>query len=209
VILDALTTSGQLMDPSPSGGRAGWVCGSCGMKVNGTPKLSARPSCPTTCPSHSRGAPGLLPRGARPRSGPSPFHAKLKQVKPGSSATRRNLERGEYLRRPIRLIRTSSSACASTACCATPACPIYGLEPSFIVQPPSPWPNVTTWIPGPGGGGAPEDPLRARRHLAVHLSWASARRCAPNTWIPRAPSNRTSSPPRPTGSSTAPPGGTR
>src|SRR4029453_191936 len=32
-------------------------------------------------------------------------------------------------------------------------------------------------------------------------SWASAPRCAPSTWIPREPSNSTSSPPRPTGSS--------
>lgn len=135
VVLDALNYIKDRIDGSLSyrwSCRMG-VCGSCGMMVNGTPKLT----CAAYLDEH---APGPI-RVEALRHFPvirdlvvdiTSFLAKLKKVKPW--LLRRNeqpLAAGEYLQTPAELERYHQfSQCINCLLCYA-ACPIVGLEPTF------------------------------------------------------------------------------
>ena len=136
VVLDALNYIKDTLDGSLSfrwSCRMG-VCGSCGMNVNGTPKL--------TCAAFlSDYYPGLI------RVEPLPyfpvvrdlviditeFMHKLKKVKPWIiRKDDKPLTEGEYLQTPDQLDAYKQfSMCINCLLCYA-ACPIVGLEPSFI-----------------------------------------------------------------------------
>ena len=99
------------------------------------------------------------------------FMNKLKQVKPWIiREEERPTAAGEYLQTPEQLEAYKQfSMCINCMLCYA-ACPIYGLEPGFI------GPAAIALAQrynmdsrDEGGGGAPGDRVRARRHLAVHV----------------------------------------
>jgi fumarate reductase iron-sulfur subunit len=136
VVLDALNYIKDNLDGSLSfrwSCRMG-VCGSCGMMVNGEPKL--------TCAAFlSEYLPG--PFRVEPlRNFPivrdlvvelSDFMLKLKKVKPWIIRKEdKPLSQGEYLQTPEQMdVYKQFSMCINCMLCYA-ACPVYGLEPSFI-----------------------------------------------------------------------------
>ncbi len=136
VVLDALNYIKDRLDGSLSfrwSCRMG-VCGSCGMMVNGQPKL--------TCAAF------LSDQGAGPiRVEPlrffpvirdlvvdiTDFMKKLKKVKPWIVREQEKpVAEGEYLQTPDQLDAYKQfSMCINCLLCYS-ACPIYGLEPSFV-----------------------------------------------------------------------------
>jgi len=136
VVLDALNHVKDRLDGTLSfrwSCRMG-VCGSCGMKVNGTPKLT----CATFLSEYVPGPIRVEPLDHFPVVRDlvvdlTDFVQKLKQVKPWII---REEERppgaGEYLQTPEQLDAYKQfSMCINCLLCYS-ACPIYGLEPSFI-----------------------------------------------------------------------------
>src|SRR5438477_7447528 len=136
VVLDGLNYIKDKLDGSLSyrwSCRMG-VCGSCGMMVNGAPKL--------TCATFlSAFLPGLI-RVEPLRYFPvvrvlvvdiSDFVRKLKKVKPWIvRAGERPLAEGEYLQTPEQLDNYKQfSMCINCTLCYA-ACPVYGLDPDFI-----------------------------------------------------------------------------
>jgi fumarate reductase iron-sulfur subunit len=135
-ILDALNYVKDELDGSLSfrwSCRMG-VCGSCGMMVNGEPKL--------TCATFLSGyMPGPI-RVEALRYFPimrdlvidiSDFMRKLSKVKPWIiRGQEKPADEGEYLQTPEELDRYKQfSMCINCTLCYA-ACPVYGLEPSFI-----------------------------------------------------------------------------
>ncbi len=136
VVLDGLNYVKDRLDGSLSyrwSCRMG-ICGSCGMTVNGEPKL--------TCATFlSEYAPGPL-RVEPLRNFPvirdlivdlGDFMRKLVRVKPWLvRATEKPLAEGEYLQTPAELEDYKQfSMCINCMLCYA-ACPIYGLDPKFI-----------------------------------------------------------------------------
>jgi fumarate reductase iron-sulfur subunit len=136
VVLDALNYIKDNLDGSLSfrwSCRMG-VCGSCGMMVNGEPKL--------TCAAFlSEYLPGPI-RVEPLRNFPivrdlvvelSDFMLKLKKVKPWIIRKEdKPLSQGEYLQTPEQMdVYKQFSMCINCMLCYA-ACPVYGLEPSFI-----------------------------------------------------------------------------
>jgi len=110
------------------------ICGSCGMMVNGTPKLS--------CQTFLR---DLLPGPVRVEAlshfpierdlvvSVEPFVKKLESVKPYIIPKKaRTLDQGEYLQTPAQLEQFEQfSSCINCMLCYA-ACPQYGLDSNFI-----------------------------------------------------------------------------
>jgi fumarate reductase iron-sulfur subunit len=136
VILDALNHIKDSLDGSLSfrwSCRMG-VCGSCGMKVNGTPKLT----CATFLSDYLSGPIRVEPLDYFPVVRDlvvdlTDFMRKLKQVKPWIIRKEEKPSgEGEYLQTPDQLDAYKQfSMCINCMLCYS-ACPIYGLEPSFI-----------------------------------------------------------------------------
>ncbi len=136
VVLDALNYIKDTLDGSLSfrwSCRMG-VCGSCGMMVNGVPKLT----CAAYLSDHLPGPIQVEPLQFFPVIRDlvvdiSDFLGKLKQVKPWIiRVEERPLEEGEYRQTPEQLDTYKQfSMCINCMLCYA-ACPIYGLEPSFI-----------------------------------------------------------------------------
>jgi fumarate reductase iron-sulfur subunit len=136
VVLDGLNYVKDRLDGSLSyrwSCRMG-ICGSCGMTVNGEPKLT----CATFLSDY---APGPL-RVEPLRNFPvirdlivdlGDFMRKLVRVKPWLvRATEKPLAEGEYLQTPAELEDYKQfSMCINCMLCYA-ACPIYGLDPEFI-----------------------------------------------------------------------------
>src|SRR5437660_1648718 len=112
------------------------ICGSCGMMVNGEPKLT----CATFLASYSNGG---KPIRVEPRRyfpvvrdlvvEMSDFMAKLKQAMPWLVRKQEKpLSEGEFLQTPEQLesYRQFSMCINCTLCYA--ACPVYGLDPVFV-----------------------------------------------------------------------------
>ena len=109
------------------------VCGSCGMNVNGVPKL--------TCATFLRDYSGEIrvePLGNFPIMrdlvvNMSDFLAKLKRVKPWMIRKKEKpVEEGEYLQTPRERERYKNfSMCINCLLCYA-ACPVYGREPEFV-----------------------------------------------------------------------------
>ena len=110
------------------------ICGSCGMMVNGKPKLS--------CQTFLR---DLLPGPVRVEAlahfpierdlvvSVEPFVKKLESVKPYIIPKEpRTLEQGEYLQTPEQLAQFEQfSSCINCMLCYS-ACPQFGLDPDFV-----------------------------------------------------------------------------
>ena len=126
------------------------ICGSCGMMVNGEPKLT----CATFLADYAPGPVRVEPlrnfpvirdldrrhRRLHAEAGARSSH--------GSSARRRSrCRRASTGRRRRSWTSTSSSACASTACCATPPARSTAWTRSSSARPPSRWRSATTSTP--------------------------------------------------------------
>jgi fumarate reductase iron-sulfur subunit len=135
VILDALNYIKDQLDGSLSfrwSCRMG-VCGSCGMTVNGVPKLT----CATFLFDYAPGPVRVEPLKNFPVLrdlvvDTSDFLVKLTKSKPWIvRKEERSLEDGEYLQTPEELERYKQfSMCINCMLCYA-ACPVYGLDPLF------------------------------------------------------------------------------
>ncbi len=110
------------------------ICGSCGMTVNGEPKLT----CATFLTDYQPGPVRVEPLRNFPVIrdlviGMDDFLDKLSSVKPWLVRDdEKPLEEGEYLQTPAELDEYKQySMCINCMLCYA-ACPVYGLEPEFI-----------------------------------------------------------------------------
>ncbi len=110
------------------------ICGSCGMMVNGEPKLT----CATFLTDYGLGPVRIEPLDNFPVVRDlvvevTDFMEKLSAVKPWIvREEEKPLEEGEYLQTPAELDAYKQfSMCINCLLCYS-ACPIYGLEPEFI-----------------------------------------------------------------------------
>jgi fumarate reductase iron-sulfur subunit len=110
------------------------ICGSCGMMVNGRPKLA----CQTFLRDHLPGPVRVEPLAHLPIERDlivsiDDFVRKLESIKPYLIAGQpRRLDEGENLQTPAQMQRFESySACINCLLCYA-ACPQYGLDPGFI-----------------------------------------------------------------------------
>jgi fumarate reductase iron-sulfur subunit len=136
VVLDGLNYIKDRVDGSLSyrwSCRMG-VCGSCGMTVNGEPKLT----CETFLSEYGNGPVKVEPLRNFPVIRDlvveiGDFMRKLVSVKPWVvRADEKPLSEGEYLQTPDQLDEYKQfSMCINCMLCYS-ACPIYGLEPGFI-----------------------------------------------------------------------------
>jgi len=136
VVLDALNYVKDSLDGTLSfrwSCRMG-VCGSCGMMVNGEPKLTCAAFLTDHLPGPIRVEPLLFFPVVRDLVVDiSEFMSKLKKVKPWIVRRQeRALAEGEYRQTPDQLDAYKQfSMCINCLLCYS-ACPIVGLEPSFI-----------------------------------------------------------------------------
>jgi len=136
VILDALNYVKDNLDGSLTfrwSCRMG-VCGSCGMMANGKPVLT----CATFLQKYLPGPIRVEPLDYFPVIKDlviemSDFVSKLKRVKPWIIRDEeKDLSEGEYLQTPAELASYKQySMCINCMLCYS-ACPVYGLEPTFI-----------------------------------------------------------------------------
>ncbi len=136
VVLDALNYIKDRLDGSLSyrwSCRMG-VCGSCGMMVNGEPKLT----CATFLSHYRPGPVRVEPLRYFPIMRDlvidmTDFMGKLQSVKPWIiRGEEKPLSQGEYLQTPEELdVYKQFSMCINCMLCYA-ACPVYGLDPQFI-----------------------------------------------------------------------------
>ena len=136
VVLDALNYVKDQLDGTLSyrwSCRMG-ICGSCGMTVNGEPKLT----CEVFLTDYAPGPVRLEPLNNFPVVRDlvvelGDFMRKLSAVKPWIVREKeRSLEDGEYRQTPQQLAEYKQfSMCINCMLCYA-ACPVYGLEPTFI-----------------------------------------------------------------------------
>ena len=136
VVLDALNHVKDRVDGTLSyrwSCRMG-ICGSCGMSVNGEPKLT----CATFLADYAPGPVRVEPLRNFPVIRDlvvdlGDFMQKLVRVKPWIvRAVEKQVEDGEYLQTPEELDEYKAfSMCINCMLCYS-ACPIYGLDPLFI-----------------------------------------------------------------------------
>jgi len=110
------------------------ICGSCGMSVNGDPKLT----CATFLDDYAPGPVRVEPLANFPIVRDlvveiNDFMLKLRRVKPWLLRNEdKPLDEGEYLQTPDELDDYKKySLCINCMLCYS-ACPIYGLEPEFL-----------------------------------------------------------------------------
>jgi len=136
VVLDALNYIKDQQDGSLSfrwSCRMG-VCGSCGMMVNGEPKLTCAAFLSDYFPGPVRVEPlQFFPVIRDLVVDISDFLGKLKRVKPWIVREEEQpLEQGEYKQTPAQLdLYKQHSMCINCMLCYS-ACPIYALEPGFV-----------------------------------------------------------------------------
>lgn len=136
VVLDALNYIKDKVDGTLSfrwSCRMG-ICGSCGMTVNGEPKLT----CATFLTDYAPGPVRVEPLRNFPVVRDlviemSDFMRKLAEVKPWIiRADEKPLSEGEYLQTPEQLDEYKQfSMCINCMLCYS-ACPVYGLDPHFM-----------------------------------------------------------------------------
>jgi fumarate reductase iron-sulfur subunit len=110
------------------------VCGSCGMMVDGAPKLT----CATFLSSYAPGPVRVEPLRYFPVVRDlvveiSDFMTKFRKVKPWLvRKTEKPISEGEYLQTPVQLDNYKQfSMCINCTLCYA-ACPVYGLDPFFL-----------------------------------------------------------------------------
>ena len=109
------------------------ICGSCGMMINGVPKLACKTFLREYHPGKLRvEALKHLPIERDLVVDASDFIRKLEGIKPYIiPAEPRSLEQGEYLQTPLQLEKYEQySSCINCMLCYA-ACPQYGLDPTF------------------------------------------------------------------------------
>ncbi len=135
-VLDALTHIKNTMDGTLTfrwSCRMG-VCGSCGMMVNGVPKLTCGAFLRDFLPGPVRIEPLTnFPVERDLVVNIEDFMQKLARVKPYLLRKEEQpVEKGEYLQTPAELARFKQySACINCLCCYA-ACPVYGEEERFL-----------------------------------------------------------------------------
>lgn len=110
------------------------VCGSCGMMVNGTPRLSCSAFLREFYPGTVRVEPlANFPVERDLIVGIDDFMTKLKSVKPWIVREKEQLvSEGEYRQSPAQLATFKQySMCINCLLCYA-ACPVYGLQPDFV-----------------------------------------------------------------------------
>ena len=158
------------------------ICGSCGMNVDGEPKLT----CATFLADY---APGPGPRrAAAPTSRSSATSsstsatscASCRGSSRGSSATRRSRCReGEYLQTPEELDEYKQfSMCINCMLCYA-ACPVYGLDPTFIGPAAIALASATTSTPATRARASGSTCSSSTRASGAARSSASARKVCP------------------------------
>ncbi len=136
VVLDALNYLKDETDGSLSfrwSCRMG-VCGSCGMMVNGTPRLSCSAFLKEYYPGPVRVEPlANFPVERDLIVGIDDFMNKLKSVKPWIVRDKEQpVSEGEYRQSPAQLATFKQySMCINCMLCYA-ACPVYGLQPDFV-----------------------------------------------------------------------------
>ena len=136
VVLDALNYLKDQADGSLSfrwSCRMG-VCGSCGMMVNGTPRLSCSAFLREFYPGTVRVEPlANFPVERDLIVGLDDFMKKLKSVKPWIVREQdQPVSEGEYRQSPAQLANFKQySMCINCLLCYA-ACPVYGLQPDFV-----------------------------------------------------------------------------
>jgi succinate dehydrogenase iron-sulfur subunit len=136
VVLDALNYLKDQVDGSLSyrwSCRMG-VCGSCGMMVNGTPKLTCAAFLKDYYPGPVRVEPlANFPVERDLIVSLDDFMKKLKAVKPWIiRKEEKPVSEGEYLQSPAQLANFKQfSMCINCMLCYA-ACPVYGLQPDFV-----------------------------------------------------------------------------
>ena len=136
VVLDALNYLKDQVDGTLSyrwSCRMG-VCGSCGMMVNGTPKLTCATFLKDYYPEPIRVEPlANFPVERDLVINMDDFMTKLKSIKPWIIRDQEKpVAEGEYLQSPAELARYKQfSMCINCMLCYA-ACPIYGLESAFV-----------------------------------------------------------------------------
>ncbi len=136
VVLDALNYLKDQTDGSLSfrwSCRMG-VCGSCGMMVNGTPRLSCSAFLKEFYPGTVRVEPlANFPVERDLIVGLDDFMKKLKSVKPWIVREKEQpVSEGEYRQSPAQLANFKQySMCINCLLCYA-ACPVYGLQPDFV-----------------------------------------------------------------------------
>ena len=111
------------------------ICGSCGMTVNGEPKLTCATFLTDYAPGPgARRAAAQLPGHPRPRRRHRRLHAEAgaRSSRGSCAQAEKPLAEGEYLQTPDELDEYKQfSMCINCMLCYA-ACPIYGLDPKFI-----------------------------------------------------------------------------
>ena len=151
VVLDALNYIKDNLDGSLTfrwSCRMG-VCGSCGMMVNGVPKLT----CATFLSDYSPGPVRVEPMKNFPGLrdlvvDTSDFLVKLTKSNPGSFGEKKPLRKANTSKLPSSWKRYKQfSMCINCLLCYA-ACPVYGLDPHCSAdRRPSRWLSDTTWTP--------------------------------------------------------------
>src|SRR5436309_4050430 len=166
------------------------VCGSCGMLVNGEPKLTCATFLADYAPAPVRVEPlRNFPVVRDLVIAMTDFMRKLQRMKPWLiRKEERPLSEGEYLQSPEQLdIYKQYSMCINCMLCYA-ACPVYGLDPLFAG--PAAIALAQRYNLDSRDEGAKDRFPVLSQHDAIWpapLS-ASAPRFAPSTWIRRAPS---------------------
>ena len=174
VLLDALNHIKDDIDGSLSyrwSCRMG-ICGSCGMMVNGEPKLT----CATFVSEYSPGPVRIEPLRYFPiirdlTVDTTDFLGKLKSVKPWIiREDEKPVSAGEYLQSPAELDQYKQfSMCINCMLCYA-ACPVYGLDPTFTgAGCDRPGSAVQQGFTGSGIAGAARRALGPRRSLGLHV----------------------------------------
>src|SRR2546425_7342780 len=136
VVLDALNYIKDKLDGSLSyrwSCRMG-VCGSCGMMVNGEPKLTCASFLSESLPGPIRVEPlRYFPIVRDLVIEMSDFMRKLKKVKPWIvRKTKKPISAGEYRQTPEELDRYKQFSMSINCMLCYDACTVYGLQPGFI-----------------------------------------------------------------------------
>ena len=158
------------------------ICGSCGMTVNGEPKLT----CATFLTDYAPGPVRVEPLQNFPVIRDlvveiGDFMQKLQRIKPWIIRDRRRnrCRRASTGRRRTNWRHTSSTACASTACCATRPARSTGSIRSSSGRPPSPSRSATTSM---GATRVRRNGCRSSQHMKASgaaRSWAKCTKVCP------------------------------
>ena len=171
------------------------ICGSCGMNVEGEPRLT----CGTFLVDYAPGPIRVEPLANFPVVRDlvidmSDFMRKLPQVKPWIIRDEEmSVDEGEYLQTPEELDAFKQfSMCINCMLCYA-ACPVYGLDPEFIGSGGDrPRRALRPRLPRPRASASASTSSSSTRASTAARSSASAPGSAPSTSTPPAPSSATS-----------------